>query len=185
MLAAHPHGIDLGPLEPRIPDNLTTASGHIELAPPSVIEDLDRVAEGMDVRADGIVLVGRRHLRTNNSWMHNVPMLTKGRELCTLHVHPDDAARLGLADGGEARVTSRVGSVVAPVEVTDDIAPGVVSLPHGFGHDLPGVVQEVAQRRPGVNSNVLTDERDLDPLSGTAVLNGIPVEVAPAVPAVT
>ncbi|MBW3659081.1 MAG: molybdopterin-dependent oxidoreductase, partial [Actinobacteria bacterium] len=181
VLAAHPHGIDLGPLEPRIPDNLATASRRIELAPASIVEDLDRVAAGVDIPPDGIVLVGRRHLRTNNSWMHNVPMLTKGRELCTLHVHPDDAARLGLEDGGEARISSRVGSVVAPVEVTDDIARGVVSLPHGFGHDLPGVVQEVARRRPGVNSNVLTDEQDLDPLSGTAVLNGIPVAVAPAV----
>lgn len=183
VLEEHPHGIDLGALTPRIPEVLTTASGRVELAPPPIVADLDRVAEALDAGDDGLVLVGRRHLRTNNSWMHNLPMLRKGRELCTLHVHPDDAGRLGLADGGEARVSSRVGSVVAPVEVTEDLAPGVVSLPHGFGHDLPGVVQEVARERPGVNSNLLTDERDIDVLSGTAVLNGIPVTVEPVAPA--
>ncbi len=137
-LEANPHGIDLGALEPRIPDNVITESGLVELAPPTVIADLDRVAAAMDVTPDGLVLVGRRHLRTNNSWNHNLPMLAKGRDLCTLQVHPDDAARLGIAEGGSATVRSRVGEVTVPVEVTEDIAPGVVSLPHGFGHDLPG-----------------------------------------------
>lgn len=180
-LEANPHGLDLGPLEPRVPDVVITPSGAVELAPPQVIADLDRVADGLaELVADGLVLVGRRHLRTNNSWMHNVPMLAKGVDLCTLQVHADDAARLGLSDGGSARVGSRVGEVVAPVEVTEDILPGVVSLPHGFGHDADGIRLQVAEARPGVNSNLLTDESDLDPLSGTAVLNGIPVTVAPA-----
>jgi anaerobic selenocysteine-containing dehydrogenase len=177
VLEAQPHGVDLGPLEPRIPEVLATASGTIELAPPTVLDDLDRVAAALEAPTDGLVLIGRRHLRTNNSWMHNLPMLTRGRDLCTLQVHPEDADRHGLVDGDTARIRSRVGAVTAPVEVTDDIAPGVVSLPHGFGHDLAGVAQQVARRQPGVNSNLLTDERDLDPLSGTAVLNGIPVEV--------
>src|SRR5690606_2371168 len=113
-------------------------------------------------------------------WMHNVEVLVKGKERCTLQVHPDDAARWELRDGGLAKVTSAVGVVVAPVEVTDEIAPGVVSLPHGWGHDAPGTRLSVAARRPGVNSNVLTDPTRLDPLSGNAVLNGIPVTVVPA-----
>lgn len=112
--------------------------------------------------------------------MHNLPVLVKGKERCTLQVHPDDAARLGLADGASARVASRVGEVVAPVEVTDEIRPGVVSLPHGWGHDAPGVGLAVAREHAGVNSNLLTDAEAIDPLSGTAVLNAIPVEVAPA-----
>jgi anaerobic selenocysteine-containing dehydrogenase len=125
-------------------------------------------------------LVGRRDVRSNNSWMHNVEVLVKGKARCTLHVHPDDADRLGLADGIDATVTSRVGSLTAPVEVTDAIRPGVVSLPHGWGHGGPGVQLEVAGRHAGVNSNVLTDETVVDAVSGNAVLNGIPVEVAPA-----
>ena len=132
------------------------------------------------LRAADLVLVGRRHVRSNNSWMHNLPMLAKGPARCTLQLHPDDAASRGIADGSEVRVSSRVGSVIASAEVTADIAAGVVSLPHGWGHDEAGTRMEVASRRPGSNSNVLTDELELDPISGTAVLNGIPVEVAAA-----
>ena len=128
----------------------------------------------------GLVLVGRRHLRSNNSWMHNVKVLVKGKPRCTLQVHPDDAERLGLVDGGAATITSRVGSVDAPVEVTDAIRPGVVSLPHGWGHDVQGARMRVAAEHAGVNSNVLSDDRAIDPLSGTSVLNGIPVEVVAA-----
>jgi anaerobic selenocysteine-containing dehydrogenase len=112
--------------------------------------------------------------------MHNIEVLVKGRPRCTLQVHPDDADRLGLRHGAGATVTSRVGSVVAPVEVTDAIRPGVVSLPHGWGHDLPASRLRVAAERAGVNSNILTDHHAMDPLSGTAVLNGIPVTVTPA-----
>jgi anaerobic selenocysteine-containing dehydrogenase len=184
MLLASPHGVDFGPLQPRLPEILRTPSGRIELAPEPLVADLDRLAGRLDelaARGDvELVLVGRRHLRSNNSWMHNVEVLVKGKPRCTLHVHPDDAAALGLHDGGSATVTSRVGAVVAPVEVTDSIRPGVVSLPHGWGHDLPGTRLRVAAERAGVNSNVLTDHEALDPLSGTSVLNGIPVAVAPA-----
>ncbi len=181
QLEANPHGIDLGPMEPRIPGVLRTESGRIELFPDLVVADLDRLAGTFDQDGDGtMVLIGRRHIRSNNSWMHNVEVLVKGKDRCTLQVHPDDAARLGLDDGGTARVRSRVGELDAPVEVTDSIRPGVVSLPHGWGHDLPGVELSVAAKRAGVNVNLLTDGSQLDPLSGNAVLNGIPVEVAPA-----
>jgi anaerobic selenocysteine-containing dehydrogenase len=142
-----------------------------------LIADLDRLAASLDRPAPGLLLVGRRHVRSNNSWMHNLPMLAKGPARCTLQLHPSDAAARGLQAGGLARVSSRVGSVEAPVEITDGIAPGVVSLPHGWGHDEPGTQLAVAAQRPGSNSNILTDELALDPLSGTAVLNGIPVEV--------
>jgi anaerobic selenocysteine-containing dehydrogenase len=181
-LLDHPHGVDLGPLTERIPEILRTPSGRIELCPPPIIADLERVRAALaaaDPAAGQLVIVGRRHLRSNNSWLHNVPTLVKGRQLCTLQVHPADAARLGLVDGGHARVTSRVGRVTATVEVTDDIARGVVSLPHGWGHDRPGVRLSVATQHPGVNTNVLSDDLRLDPLSGTAVLNGGHVEVAP------
>jgi anaerobic selenocysteine-containing dehydrogenase len=180
-LREHPHGIDLGPLRPRIPEILATESGRIELAPEAVTADLPRLRDALEDRAeDGLVLVGRRHLRTNNSWSHNVPGLAKSQELCTLQLHPSDAKEHGLVDGELARVRSRAGEVTAPVELCEELRPGVVSLPHGFGHDLDGVRLEVARRQPGVNSNVLTDRHDLAALSGTAVLNGIPVEVSPA-----
>ncbi|MCU0267945.1 MAG: molybdopterin oxidoreductase family protein [Acidimicrobiales bacterium] len=182
VLQANPHGIDLGPLEPRVPEVLRTRSGKVELAPAPIADDVARLVADLDRDRTGeVLLVGRRHLRSNNSWMHNVRVLVKGRERCTLLVHPDDAARLGLADGATATVRSRVGSLVAPVEVSDEVMAGVVSLPHGWGHDLPGVELSVAGERPGVNSNVLTDADVLDPLSGNAALNAIPVEVSPVV----
>jgi anaerobic selenocysteine-containing dehydrogenase len=183
-VAASPHGIDLGPMRPRIPDVLRTPSGKIELAPEQIVADVPRLET--EVRAAGtngaaangaMVLIGRRQLRSNNSWMHNLPALVKGKDRCTVWVHPTDAERLGLADGGEARVTSKVGDLVAPVEVTDEIMPGVVSIPHGWGHDAPGMRMRVASEHAGVNSNLLAPT-DVDPLSGNAVLNGIPVEVS-------
>jgi anaerobic selenocysteine-containing dehydrogenase len=180
VLLDQPHGIDLGPLEPRLPDVLRTPSGLVELAPEPIVADVDRLRAALAVPVDGMRLVGRRDLRSNNSWMHNVEVLVKGKPRCTLHVHPDDAARLGLVDGADAAVASRTGRVTVPVEVTDAIRPGVVSIPHGWGHDLDGVELSVARRYPGVNTNLLADEELVDPLSGTAVLNGIPVEVAPA-----
>lgn len=179
-LEAHPHGIDLGPLRPQLPQAIRTPSGKIELAPEALLAGLPALEAALAEPANGgLLLVGRRHLRSNNSWMHNLPVLARGPERCTLQVHPADAERLGLADGGRARVTSRTGQVQAPVEVTDRVMPGVVSLPHGWGHDVEGTRLRVAAERPGVNSNVLADEELLEPLSGTAVLNGIPVEVAP------
>ncbi len=131
-------------------------------------------------KAGSLVLIGRRHLRSNNSWMHNLRSLAKGRDRCTLLVNPQDAARLGIADGGRARVRSRVGELVAPVAVSDEMMPGVVSLPHGFGHDAKGARLGVAREFAGVNVNLLNDEARIDVLSGNAVLNGTPVEVAPA-----
>jgi anaerobic selenocysteine-containing dehydrogenase len=189
VLVANPHGVDLGPLAPRLPEVLRTPSGMVELAPPPIVEDVARLRAGLDESRDQgpdqFTLIGRRDLRSNNSWMHNVDVLVKGRPRCTLHVHPDDAARLGLADGAPAAVASRTGSVTVPVEVTDAIRPGVVSIPHGWGHDLDGVELGVARRHAGVNSNVLADDTLFDPLSGTAVLNGIPVTVAPVSAPVT
>jgi anaerobic selenocysteine-containing dehydrogenase len=181
LLEANPHGIDLGPLEPRIPEVLRTPSGKIELAPAPIAGDVDRLRASLDRHRNGeVVLVGRRDLRSNNSWMHNVEVLVKGKARCTLHVNPADAERVGLQHGGRAKVASRVGAVVADVEVTDAIRSGVVSLPHGWGHDVDGTVQGVARRHGGVNSNVLSDGDAIDPLSGNAVLNGIPVTLTPA-----
>jgi anaerobic selenocysteine-containing dehydrogenase len=175
-----PHGVDLGPLQPRLPDGLRTPTGMIDIAPQPIVDDLPRMHAALGRSDDGFLLIGRRDLRSNNSWMHNVEVLVKGKPRCVLHVHPDDASSMGLVDGGRAKVTSRVGTVVVPIEVTDGIRPGVVSLPHGWGHDLPGAELDVAARHAGVNSNLLTDDLAVDALSGTAVLNGIPVELAPA-----
>jgi len=180
-LEAAPHGRDLGPLQPRIPEVLRTPSGKIELAPPAIVADVARLQGALAARpGEQLVLIGRRELRSNNSWMHNLRTLTKGAETCLLLVHPDDARRLGLADGAHARVTSAAGCAEAPVRVTDAIMPGVVSLPHGWGHDAPGMQLRVAADHPGANVNALTGELAVDPLSGNAVLNGVAVTVAPA-----
>ncbi|MYZ07657.1 molybdopterin-dependent oxidoreductase [Streptomyces sp. SID2999] len=179
-LLDHPHGIDLGPLRPRLPQPLKTPSGKVELLPAPLAADLPRLREALRERPTGLVLVGRRHLRSNNSWLHNVPALTGGTNRCTLHLHPEDAARLGVRDGEPVRIKGAGGEVTAPAEVTDAIRPGVVSLPHGWGHDRPGTRLAHAGREPGVNVNQLLDGTLLDPLSGNAVLNGIPVRVGPA-----
>ena len=179
-LEAAPHGIDLGPLEPRLPAALKTPSGRVELAPEPLVADVERLHGALGEHVDGaMVLIGRRDLRSNNSWMHNLPKLVSGPPRCTAHVHPDDAARFGLVDGAAARVASRVGTIEIPVEVTDEVMPGVVSIPHGWGHGASGVAMAVAREHAGVNSNVLADEDLVEPLSGTAVLNGIPVTLAP------
>jgi len=184
-LEAAPHGIDLGALQPRLPDALRTPSGKVELAPEPLVADVPRLlAElGRHRDGDGLVLIGRRDLRSNNSWMHNLPLLVRGKPRCTVWVHPADAARLGLEDGEPARVSSRAGAIEVPVELTEDIMPGVVSIPHGWGHDAPGTAMRVAAEHAGVNSNVVADEELVDPISGTAVLNGIPVELAPVLAA--
>jgi anaerobic selenocysteine-containing dehydrogenase len=164
-----------------VPEMLRTPSGRIELAPDPIAADVDRLRSTLrGASASGLMLIGRRDLRSNNSWMHNVEVLVKGRDRCTLLVHPDDAAQLGLRDGGRAKVAAVGGSLFAPVEVSDTMMRGVVSLPHGWGHDVDGVQLRVASNRPGVNSNLLADTEHFDPLSGNAVLNGIPVDVAPA-----
>ena len=176
-----PHGLDFGPLEPRLPAALSTPSGRVELAPPALVEDLGRLERALDVTAaGGMVLIGRRALRTANSWTQNVPVLVRGKEACVAQLHPEDAARLGLTDGAVAQVESTAGKIEVPVEVTDVVMPGVVCIPYGWGHGLPGSRQAVAAAHAGVNVNLLTDASAIDPLSGTAVLNGIPVTVTAA-----
>lgn len=172
-LREHPHGIDLGPLEPRLPGLLSTASGRIELAPPQIVADVPRLRAGLGREAPEFVLIGRRHLRSNNSWMHNVAPLVGGSNRCTLQINPQDARRLGL--NGEAVVRSAAGELTVAVEPTDAIMPGVVSLPHGWGH--AGTAQPVAAKHAGVNANALTDETVVDVPSGNAVFNGVPVTV--------
>jgi anaerobic selenocysteine-containing dehydrogenase len=180
-LEAAPHGVDLGPLTPRLPDVLSTESGKIELAPEPITTDLPRLAATLTEPVNGqLLLIGRRQLSSNNSWMHNLAPLVRGTNRCTAQLHPDDATRLGLTDGATAVVRSKAGKIEVPVEVTDAIRPGVVSIPHGWGHDVDGTRAEVARAHAGVNSNLLADDTLLDALSGTAALNGIPVEVEPA-----
>ncbi|MEX2206218.1 MAG: molybdopterin-dependent oxidoreductase [Myxococcota bacterium] len=180
-LERHPHGLDLGPLEPALPDVLRTPSGRIELAHPYLAADVPRLRKSLSRGDDDtLLLIGRRDLRSNNSWLHNAPSLMTGRERCTLLVHPDDAAKRGLGDGDLAQIRSAAATLVVAVEVSDEVARGVVCLPHGFGHGRAGARLSVAARRPGVNSNALSDARALDVPSGTAVVNGIPVEVARA-----
>ena len=179
-LEANPHGVDMGAMRERLPDALRTPSGKIELAPPEIVADIPRLEQELSSHVNGqMVLIGRRQLRSNNSWMHNLPALVKGKDRCTVQVHPDDAERLGLADGGSARVSSSSGELVVPVEVTDEIMRGVVSIPHGWGHDAAGNRMAVAAEHAGVNSNLLAPV-DVDAVSGNAVLNGIPVEVTAA-----
>jgi anaerobic selenocysteine-containing dehydrogenase len=184
-LARAVHGIDLGPLQPRLPNRLFTSQRRIELAPDLFVADMARLVRRLDETTSGspvdssLLLIGRRQLRSNNSWMHNYPRLMGGRDRCTLLVHPDDAARIGVADGERAEVSSRVGRVVVPVEVTDDVMPGVVSLPHGWGHHREGVRLTTARQHPGASLNDLTDDQLVDPTAGTAALNGTPVQVLP------
>lgn len=171
-----PHGSDFGALEPRLPEVLRTPSGRIELAPARILADLDRLETAIETPSPSLVLIGRRGVRSNNSWMHNVPSLAKGRPRCVLLVHPNEADPLGLATGDTATLRSRTGRLRVPIEVSEDVMPGVVCLPHGFGHGRPGTRLAVASEfQSGVNANALSDEQELDPLSGNAVLNGIPV----------
>ena len=170
-------GIDLGPLQPRIPEMLRTPSGKVELAPPSLLQDLQRAVQDLRGLAPDLVIIGRRDVRTNNSWMHNLPVLAKGPMRCTALVHPVDAQRLGLQDGTLANIRSAGGQVQAQVHVTQDMMPGVVSLPHGWGHDAPGAQLRVAAERPGANINALLDDQLRDPLSGNAVLGGVAISM--------
>jgi anaerobic selenocysteine-containing dehydrogenase len=178
-LEASPHGIDLGPLAPNLLRRLATPDRRVQLAPQRHVEDLARAARSLDAPAPPLVLVGRRHVRSNNSWMHNSQRLVKGKPRCTLMIHPDDAARCGVGDGDTVRLRSRVGEVQVPAEVTADVMPGVVSLPHGWGHDREGIRLGVASRHAGASINDVVDDQRIDALTGTAVLNGTPVEVLP------
>ncbi len=173
------HGLDLGPLEPCLPARLRSRNRRIELAPELFIEDVRRLLQSIDESpiVGSLLLIGRRHLRSNNSWMHNSLRLVKGRNRCTLLMHPADANRIGLAADEKVAVTSRSGRVEVPLELSDEVMPGVVSLPHGWGHHRPGTRLEIAEQHPGASANDLTDEEAVDELSGNAVLNGVPVQV--------
>ncbi len=181
-LAKHPHGVDLGPMVERFPGRLKTESGRLELAPPQLVEDWQRVCARLDnpISDDQFLLIGRRHVRSNNSWMHNISSLMKGRSRCTLLMNPEDASKLGIENGSDCEISSRVGRLEVAVETSESMMPGVVSLPHGWGHDAEGMRMSVAQAHAGVPSNVLTDDSIIDPVSGNAVLNAIPVEVRAA-----
>ncbi len=176
-LREHPHGLDFGALEPRLPGLLETPHGSVELAPPHITSDIARLRERLTRPDDGLLLVSRRHLRSNNSWCHNLPHLMTGRDRCTLLIHPEDAQRAGLRDGARARVTSSAGSLVVAAEVSDEMMRGVVSLPHGWGHDREGTRLSVAARHPGANNNLLAPGDMIDVPSNNAVVNGIPVRV--------
>lgn len=178
-----PHGIDLGPMKPALPDRLFTKNKRIALAPELFTKDLARVKEKLAAakpaskNGDGLVLIGRRQLRSNNSWMHNSERLVKGKDRCTLLINPKDAEKRKITEGQKVKLSSRVGTIEAVAEITDEMMPGVVSLPHGWGHDRPGVQLDVAKKHAGVSINDVTDEQLLDTLSGNAVLNGVPVTV--------
>jgi anaerobic selenocysteine-containing dehydrogenase len=187
-LRAAPHGIDLGPLEPRLPGRLGTPDAAVHLAPREYLADLPRLAARHAARhavphagaapASGLVLIGRRQLRSNNSWLHNSARLVKGPVRCTLLIHPDDAAARGLADRATARISTPRGSIDLPVEITDTIMRGVVSVPHGWGHTRSGIQLRVATQAPGQSINDIIDPGIIDELSGTAALTGQPVDVA-------
>ena len=170
-------GIDLGELQPRVPELLRTPSGKIDLAPPLLLADLPRAWADLHSHAPDLVIIGRRDVRSNNSWMHNLPTLAKGPFRCTALVHPADAARLQLTEGALARISNGAGSIEAQVQISTDMMPGVVSLPHGWGHDLPGAQLNLAAQRPGANLNALLDDQARDPLSGNAVLSGVAISM--------
>ena len=180
-LRENPHGLDLGPLQPRLPQTLRTPGQRIALAPPLLLADLARARQALaapPALAPGqLLLVSRRELRSNNSWMHNLPRLLKGRNRCTLHLHPQDAAARHLTEGQLVRVRSRVGTIELPLELTEAMMPGVASMPHGYGHTRPGLRLAVAAQHPGPSLNDLTDDARLDALTGNAALSGVPVLV--------
>ena len=179
-LKEHPDGLDFGPMVPRIDEIVLHPDGKVDLTPDHITADVDRLAERLDRPAEPLVLTSRRHLRSNNSWMHNVRVLVSGKDRCTLLIHPDDAATRGVTDGAIAVVSSSNGSLEVPAEVSDEMMPGVVSLPHGWGHDKPGTRLSVAREHAGVNNNLLAPPDFVDVPSGNAAVNGIPVEVSPA-----
>jgi len=180
VLKQHPHGVDLGPMVPTMPEKLP--KGRIDIAPEILLDDLGRLRASEGKATEGLQLIGRRHVRSNNSWMHNVAHLVRGKTRCTLMMHPQDADARSVENGDVVRVRSRVGEVDVRLEVTEDIMPGVVSLPHGFGHGRGGTRQRIADANAGVSMNDLTDHEHLDDLTGNAAVNAVPVEVS-AIPA--
>ena len=179
-LKAHPSGIDLGPLEPSCPERLQTPNQRIQLAIPEVLADIRRFVEDGNVASDHYRLIGRRHVRDNNSWMHNHHRLMKGKPRCQILMHPDDVAKEGWRSGMLVTIQSRVGAIDAELAASDEMMPGVVSLPHGYGHGLAGTRSEVASRHAGVSCNDITDEQFVDQLSGNAAVNGVSVRLSAA-----
>ncbi len=179
QLKSSPHGVALGPLQSTLPGALDTPSRRIALAPTPFIEDLPRLVDRLSEPRPGLTLIGRRGLRSNNSWMHNVPRLVKGKSSCTLLMHPHDAVQRGLTDGQAVKVATESGEIVVPVELDENLMPGVVCLPHGWGHDRPGVKLRVAADHAGASSNDVI-RPVVDPVSGTACLNDVPVDVSAA-----
>ncbi len=177
-LKKNPHGIDLGPLKRMLPKALKHKDKQIHLNIDFYQADLARVREMMqDYDDKQVLLIGRRHVRSNNSWLHNSYRLVKGKPRCTLMLHPETAKEYGIEDGQTVKVTSRVGSVIITAEVTDELMPKVVSIPHGWGHGRKGVKQKIAQAHAGVSVNDLTDDTLIDQLSGNAAVNGVPVQL--------
>ena len=179
-LRAHPSGIDLGALKPSCPERLQTPNQRIQLAIPEVLADIERFVRDTDVAGDHYRLIGRRHVRDNNSWMHNHHRLMKGKPRCQLLMHPDDVAKEGWESGMLVTIASRVGAIDAELAASDEMMPGVVSLPHGYGHGLAGTRGEVASRHAGVSCNDITDEQFVDELSGNAAVNGVSVRLSAA-----
>lgn len=180
VLKESPHGIDLGPLTPIFPEKIATKNRRIPLVPDIYRDDLPRALSLLQAgQAPEFLLIGRRHVRSNNSWMHNSHRLVKGKSRCTAMLHPQDASRLQLSDGDAVQVRSRVGEIELPVQITEDIMPGVVSIPHGFGHGREGVRLRTAQQAAGVSLNDITDDQFIDALTGMPVLNGVRVSVVP------
>jgi anaerobic selenocysteine-containing dehydrogenase len=179
-LLEHPHGIDLGALKPNLTERLNTPGRQVQAAPALLLSDLPRFAAQPVAKAGELVLIGRRHVRSNNSWMHNYHRLVKGKPRHQLLMNPQDLLQRGLSDGQLVRVRSRVGAIEVAVAASEEMMPGVVSLPHGWGHARPGVQLAIASAQPGASANDLTDERQLDTLSGNAALNGVPVVVSAA-----
>jgi anaerobic selenocysteine-containing dehydrogenase len=177
-LRENPHGEDFGALQPCLRERLPDAHPYVELAPAPMVADLERLRASMGEGPETLLLIGRRHVRSNNSWLHNSERLMKGRDRCTALLNPADAARAGVTQGAQVTLRSRTGAVSLSAEVTEDIMPGVVSVPHGFGHAREGVQLRVAREHAGVSLNDLTDDAQLDTLTGNAVLNGVPVELS-------
>ncbi|PIG97046.1 molybdopterin-dependent oxidoreductase [Deinococcus sp. UR1] len=174
-LKANPHGVDLGPLQPCLPGRLLTATGELHLAPAPMLADLPRLQATLDQTPEPLVLIGRRQLRSNNSWMHNTPRLMRGPDRCTVQLNPADAQ--GLEHGQTILIRSRVGEITAPLEITDTVMPGVACLPHGFGHARGGTRLSTAAQHAGASLNDLTDPARIDALTGNAAVNGTPITV--------
>jgi anaerobic selenocysteine-containing dehydrogenase len=181
-LESQPSGVDLGPMQPRLVKMLERYERRIELAPSLMLKELERLERdraAISLREGQLLLIGRRDIRTNNSWLHNTRVGTRGRERCTLQMHPDDASVRDLSACDSVQISSRIGRITAPLELTDKMMPGVVSLPHGWGHHGKGLEMQIATQHPGVNCNELTDDAVLEPVVGNAVFNGVPVVVEP------